>query len=1024
MRWLRRVGVGAVALVLLALAGAGFALWRLHRLVTTSPVAEPTRPLLEIAEAAPTLHSAPPAWEQRARADQQAAFDLATFQNPPREYAPWTRWWWPGNVVDRDELLREVALFAENGFGGVEVQAFGVNVSAEDRADPRWREHGWDSPAFYENLRAVLDGAREHGLGVDLNNGSGWPSGGPHVGLDDGSRTLVFSERCADGPRTLEERPPRPSVPFSYYMGGGLAVLMGDPNAVFLAERATLLGAVAGRVLRDGRTWSPADLEDSIALDPASLAPLALPANGEPLRWEVPDGRWCAVFSWEMPGGELVSADAIPDAAFVADHLDGPRVRANLDYLLGARTGLPPYYGAPLRAYFDDSLEFKLERHFARGQLAEFARRRGYDATPWLPALAEPGADQMWFHVANLATAPAYDLDERGRRFAEDWASLTSDLFIERFLAISGGWARERGLAHRAQAYGAPIDVLRAAGAADIPEAEQLYAGGSELFLKAVSSGAHLYDRPLVSAESFVFSNRAFLSTPAKLKALADYALASGINQVIYHGSAYQVREPVKRGYPPEGWYPWVMGMFSEDWTEQSPYWRYAGDLNRYVARVQYALRLGRPETDVLVLFPGLGFPQGFYDPTEPFDQGRFAGEPELTGIRDLSALFTLGAQRRVERRDTERMRRIGGRVRALAARGVHWEWVNEDALVGARLVDGVLVAGAQRARALLVAEIDAIAPETAERIAELAAAGVPVRIEGAKPQRALGLADAERADARVRDAIARVETANARELRGALGIAGGAVRSIRRRLANGDSLVFLHSASEQPAALAIAVEEPFSRAVALDAWDGSATEVRRRDGDGRIALALAPFGSRVLLLERSASAPLPAAAAPAEREITAREIDEWSLRFDGDATSRDLPRSLFDWRDDPRTASRSAPGTYAATLALETVAPGHRHVLDLGRVGGAAEVRVNGSDAGHALVYPFSIDVTRWLKAGVNALEVVVIPPRRNALAARIEAGDAAYAPARFVGATHRVAAGLLGPVVLRELAPQAAAE
>jgi hypothetical protein len=1023
MRWLRRLGALAVALLLLVLLGAGFAVWRLHRLVTRSPVAEPAHPLLEIAEVAPIAQSAAPAWEQRARADQAAAFDLATFQDPPREYAPWTRWWWPGNVVDRAELLREVALFAENGFGGVEVQAFGVNVSAEDRADPRWREHGWDSPAFYENLRAVLDAARERGLGVDLNNGSGWPSGGPHVGIEDGNRTLVQSERCADGPRTLEEPPPRPSVPFSYYLGGGLAVVMGEPNAVFLAERATLVAAVAGRVLRDGRTWSPADLEDSIALDPDSLTPLALPEGGEPLRWEVPEGRWCAVLAWEMPGGELVSADAIADPVFVADHLDAARVRANLDYLLGARTGLVPYYGSPLRAYFDDSLEFKLERHLARGQLEEFTRRRGYDATPWLPALAEPGADQMWFHVANLSTAPAYDLGERGQRFVEDWAAVTSDLFVERFLEASGGWARERGLAHRAQAYGAPIDLLRAAGAADIPEAEQLYAGGSELFLKAVSSGAHLYDRPLVSAESFVFANRAFMSTPAKLKATGDYALASGINQLVYHGSAYRVREPETRGYPPEGWYPWVMGMFSEDWTEQSPYWPYASELNRYFARVQYALRLGRPETDVLVLFPGLGFPQGFHDPAEPFDQGRFPGEPELTGLRDLSALFTLGAQRSSERPGTARMRRIGEQLRALAVRGVHWEWVNEHALAGARVEDGALVVGAQRARGLLLAEIDALSPETAERIAELASAGVPVRIEGARPQRALGLSDAAPADARVRDALARAEGTNAGPLSGALEIAGGTVRTIRRRLANGDSLVFLHSTSERSTALEIAVAEPFARAVALDAWDGRATEVQRGE-TGRIALALAPFGSRLLLLQREGSQRLPASTATVEREVSARELSDWSLRFEGSGGSDDPPRPLFDWRDDPRTASLATPGTYRAALTLESLAPAHRYLLDLGRVGGAAEVRVNGREAGRALVYPFSVDVTRWLRAGENAVEVVVVPPRRNALAAKTEAGDAAYAPARFVGATHRVAAGLLGPVVLRELAREAAAE
>jgi hypothetical protein len=538
MRRLRWLLFAVATLALLVTGIAGFGLWRLHALVTTSPVREPATPLLERREPAPSPREGGPLdWEQRVRADQAAAFDLAVFADPPREYAPWTRWWWPGNVVEREELVREVGVLAEAGFGGVEIQPFGVNVSAADRDDPRWRERGWDTPAFYENVRVVLTAARERGLGVDLNNGSGWPTGGPHVGLDDGMRSLVHSERCVDGPGATPGPAPRPAVAAAYYMGGLLALAMGDPSAVFRPDRARLVAAVAGRVIRDGRTWSPLDLEDQITLDPAPLQALSLPESGDRVVWEVPAGRWCVVYLWEVPGGELVSADAIPDAAYVVDHLDPDRVRANQDYLLGSRTGLSPFFGAPLRAYFDDSLEFKQERHFARGQLAEFERRRGYDPRPWLPALTTPGADNMWFHVANLATKPAFDLGEGGERFLEDWGWVTSELFIERFLETSRGWAHERGLAHRAQAYGAGIDILRAAGAADIPEAEQLYGGGSALFLKAVSSGAHLYDRPLVSAESFVFQNRAFMTTPAKLKALADFALASGINQIIFHGT-------------------------------------------------------------------------------------------------------------------------------------------------------------------------------------------------------------------------------------------------------------------------------------------------------------------------------------------------------------------------------------------------------------------------------------------------------------------------------------------------------
>jgi hypothetical protein len=37
-------------------------------------------------------------------------------------FGPLARWWWPGNDVTKEELKREINLFADNGFAGVEVQ--------------------------------------------------------------------------------------------------------------------------------------------------------------------------------------------------------------------------------------------------------------------------------------------------------------------------------------------------------------------------------------------------------------------------------------------------------------------------------------------------------------------------------------------------------------------------------------------------------------------------------------------------------------------------------------------------------------------------------------------------------------------------------------------------------------------------------------------------------------------------------------------------------------------------------------
>ena len=36
-------------------------------------------------------------------------------------HRPWTRWWWPGSAVDKENLSRELKALADLGFGGVEI---------------------------------------------------------------------------------------------------------------------------------------------------------------------------------------------------------------------------------------------------------------------------------------------------------------------------------------------------------------------------------------------------------------------------------------------------------------------------------------------------------------------------------------------------------------------------------------------------------------------------------------------------------------------------------------------------------------------------------------------------------------------------------------------------------------------------------------------------------------------------------------------------------------------------------------
>jgi len=117
----------------------------------------------------------------RSRAD-----DLAW---PPigQEQKPWTRWWWLGNAVNRENLTRELTDFAAHGLGGVEV----TPVYGAKGYESRFID--FLSPDYVAMLRYTASEAHRLGLGVDMATTTGWPFGGPWVGPADVEQKLVIT---------------------------------------------------------------------------------------------------------------------------------------------------------------------------------------------------------------------------------------------------------------------------------------------------------------------------------------------------------------------------------------------------------------------------------------------------------------------------------------------------------------------------------------------------------------------------------------------------------------------------------------------------------------------------------------------------------------------------------------------------------------------------------------------------------------------------------------------------------------
>ena len=74
--------------------------------------------------------------------------DWDQWDSPSVEYRPWVRWWWPGNDVEDEEITREVALLANNFFGGAELNSFNAALDWDADEAELARRLDWGSDLY------------------------------------------------------------------------------------------------------------------------------------------------------------------------------------------------------------------------------------------------------------------------------------------------------------------------------------------------------------------------------------------------------------------------------------------------------------------------------------------------------------------------------------------------------------------------------------------------------------------------------------------------------------------------------------------------------------------------------------------------------------------------------------------------------------------------------------------------------------------------------------------------------------
>ena len=958
------------------------------------------------------------------------AWSWETAFDPSVEFRPWVRWWWPGADVDDSKLASEIQLLAQNGFGGAEIQPFNAALNPEAPADELARRLAHDTPAFWAHVACAMDAAIDSGLSLDLTLGSGWASGGNHISMDDSLHTLVHSEHVVQGPQSLTLALDGPDTP-AFYEVSEMAAGFGEPLARYLPEEAELVAVVASRKTGGVREANPFVITDSLILDPASTVVLTDKVSGTgTLKWDVPTGEWVVVALFSMPDGEFPSLIAQPEPGFVVDHFNEARFRANLEHLMGERTGMVPYYGAPLRGFFNDSFELKSERFFTDDFLAQFKERRGYDATPYLPAMLIPGADDHIFDGAGIARKAPYSFGEMDERLQHDYALTASELFIERFVKVCADFADKNGLKSRAQTYGLAVDVIRASGESQIPEAEQLYAGGSDLFLKAVSAGGLWYNRPVISAESLVWAGRDHMLTPTKLRAAADKLFLAGINQMVYHGFPYQIGKP--EIYGEQGWNafssPWSgMGTYSSNISPSNAYFEWFPTLNRYVARMQYFMRLGRPAVDAAVYYPWLGSTAALArmeDHSEVlFLGGLFDFEPPASENTLFQLVDTVFGDRDLGKAGRW-MESLWPVLQAIHQQGIAWTWVNDDSLEQADFQDGKWTIRGNSFDVLVVADIEAMPLATAQKLEVLAQAGAPTVFAGSTPDAQPGFDNFEAGDAAVALSIERAKAAGTvlesveelpETLAATTGVPslkwtdvkeGGKVRFAHRILANGAHLFFIRNSSTTEVQPTFTVVDGCSQPIWLDVMN-SRYGIKEED----MSVRLAPMESGILLCGFEPPSKDTGWSVALELDFdSAFEVDCLSGLVSGTDVANDEQEVALDgvglWTDEALTFC-SSPGHYE----LCPVEPGD-YVIDFGDVRGIV-VMDNPTLESVALTPPFRIHHEVTKSASETPIAFTLIPPLRNRLLGLGDSDDPRYVEFKGKEDT-RIPVGIDGPIRL----------
>lgn len=560
-----------------------------------------------------------------------------------------------------------------------------------------------------------------------------------------------------------------------------------------------------------------------------------------------------------------------------------------------------------------------------------FKAKKGYDIRTYLPVLLGKYMDSA----------------QKSEDILDDFREVCCELMADNYYGHFAELCHKNGIEFYLEPYGGgPFNSLFSGGKCDIPMGE--FWMNSNINVKIPVSAAHIYGKNIVSAEAFTSRPEInWKGHPGMAKATGDRAWLHGINEFVFHRYAHQANTHVRPGM--------TMGHWGFHFDRTQTWWNSAGrEWFKYMSRGTYMLQQGVPVVDILV----------------------FVGDASPNSAVSISC------------------------------DGFNYDAVNSDVLKNRITVkdsEMVLPEGISY-KVLLLRNCDRIKLETLERICQLVESGVPV--VGKLPTRILGYNNSDESFTRMMDLNERIRKSGNycdedglddllknRQIEKDFYTVSGNHHSydfVHRRMGNGTDIYFISNMDSIPDKMVCNFRVGGKIPELWYAMDGrivSADKYSVHKNRTEVTIDLNANES-VFIVFRNKAVNKDFELKRESQEIVEKDLtNDWTVEFNKEygldtlaffPKLTDLSRS-----DNDEIKYYSGTSVYRKEIIIDDdeYKGTNKALLNLGKVYICAEIFVNGNYVSTKWIAPFETDIYKYLKPGVNKLEIIVTNQWTNRL-------------------------------------------